>query len=91
MDTPKASNEFFERVLAAGAILVNIGDIDILLEQILTEVFNRPLFVMPDKLAVVMSVLEQRAGTSSASISNPCSLQLVPMPTAAHPWPRNDL
>ena len=37
MDTPKTSNEFFERVLAAGAILVNIGDIDILLEQILTE------------------------------------------------------
>ncbi len=37
METAKNSNEFFERVLAAGAILVNIGDIDILLEQILTE------------------------------------------------------
>lgn len=37
METPGNSNEFFERVLAAGAILVNIGDIDILLEQILTE------------------------------------------------------
>ncbi|MCD4709147.1 MAG: HD domain-containing protein [Candidatus Sabulitectum sp.] len=37
MHTVSADSEFLERVLAAGAILVNIGDIDILLEQILTE------------------------------------------------------
>ncbi|MCK5842272.1 MAG: HD domain-containing protein, partial [Candidatus Sabulitectum sp.] len=37
MQAVTADNDFLERVLAAGAILVNIGDIDILLEQILTE------------------------------------------------------
>lgn len=37
METTSTNNEFLERILAAGAILVNIGDIDILLEQILTE------------------------------------------------------
>ena len=37
MHDVSTDSEFFERVLAAGAILVNIGDIDILLEQILTE------------------------------------------------------
>ena len=37
MFTESPDSEFLERVLAAGAILVNIGDIDILLEQILTE------------------------------------------------------
>lgn len=37
METTSTNNEFLERVLAAGTILVNIGDIDILLEQILTE------------------------------------------------------
>jgi len=37
MEAVTADNDFLERVLAAGAILVNIGDIDILLEQILTE------------------------------------------------------
>ncbi|MCK5785723.1 MAG: HD domain-containing protein [Candidatus Sabulitectum sp.] len=37
MPTVSPYSESFERVLAAGAILVNIGDIDILLEHILTE------------------------------------------------------
>ncbi len=37
MEAVSADNDFLERVLAAGAILINIGDIDILLEQILTE------------------------------------------------------
>lgn len=37
MEAVAADNDFLERVLAAGAILINIGDIDILLEQILTE------------------------------------------------------
>ncbi|MCK5133545.1 MAG: HD domain-containing protein [Candidatus Sabulitectum sp.] len=37
METASTDSEFLERVLAAGTILVNIGDIDILLEQILTE------------------------------------------------------
>lgn len=37
MEAVTADRDFLERVLAAGAILINIGDIDILLEQILTE------------------------------------------------------
>lgn len=37
MEAVTADSDFLERVLAAGAILINIGDIDILLEQILTE------------------------------------------------------
>ncbi len=37
MGISATDSEFLERVLAAGTILVNIGDIDILLEQILTE------------------------------------------------------
>ncbi len=37
MKRKSPDDEFLERILAAGAILVNIGDIDILLEQILTE------------------------------------------------------
>ncbi len=37
MEVVTTDSDFLERVLAAGAILINIGDIDILLEQILTE------------------------------------------------------
>ncbi len=37
MGISATDSEFLKRVLAAGTMLVNIGDIDILLEQILTE------------------------------------------------------